>query len=451
MRNITTRRGLLRGGIALGAASAATGLPGLGGLASAASGTGYKALVCINLSGGMDAYDSVVPTDATPYAVWARSRQRLLNVYEGAGDDSRLRDKLVTLGRDASGVTHGLPRQLAPLAALYRTGALAVVANQGVLVEPTTRAMTQDKRARLPRRLMSHNDQSAMWATGGAEGEAMGFGGRMIDALAAASPLSSICFSANPAFLAGESSKPFRLSSDRVRRVDGLSARGGDVLREHLTAGAAHLDSLFASDLQAMQRQAVELTEQLDATVGVTTEGDAVVMPGNGLSEQLCMVAKMISQRGALGVSRQVFYLSLNGFDTHDDQIDRLPELQGELADALAAFYQETVRQGVADSVTTFTASEFGRTLTPNNAGTDHGWGGHQFVMGGAVRGGQIFGEVPPAELGHDQDLGRGRMIPTIANEQVVASLGRWLGVSDGDLAAMLPNAGRFGAPLALF
>jgi uncharacterized protein (DUF1501 family) len=150
--------------------------------------------------------------------------------------------------------------------------------------------------------------------------------------------------------------------------------------------------------------------------------------------------------RDTLGVSRQVFFVAMGGFDTHSDQATDLPALQQGIGDAIAAFYKATEELGIAEQVTTFTAADFGRTLTVNGDGTDHGWGSHHFVVGGAVKGGDIYGEIPIADLGHEQDAGNGRLIPTVSVEQFAAPLGKWFGLSDADLRAALPGLANFPA-----
>jgi len=181
------------------------------------------------------------------------------------------------------------------------------------------------------------------------------------------------------------------------------------------------------------------------AAVWSTAPPLATVFPtGNSLSDQLRMVARMIGARQALGSRRQVFFVSQGGYDTHDFQLRDQPNLHTALAAAINAFYQATVELGVASQVTTFTASDFGRTLTSNGDGSDHGWGSHHFVIGGAVRGGSIYGTFPTVAMGTAEDIGSGRLLPTTSVDQYAATLGRWFGVSDTSLATVLPNIGNF-------
>ena len=450
----TTRRSLLK--TSLGASAGAGLLGALPGLTAAAAPAGdYKALVAIFLRGGMDCHDTLLPTTPGGYQAYAEPRARLLEQYEGLGDDSRTRQALI--GLDAGGAPSGvgLPKQLAPLAALYLAGHVAVAANVGPLAERTDRAAVLDRTARLPTRVGSHNDQIATWSTFAVEGAGRrGWGGGLVEARGEDSTFSNVTFHNEASFVAGRHRPAYRVGTGRVEAaplgVPGARFGGRDLLGEHYAASAARLDNFLATDFQNAQRSALVASQALSEALGGVAAGDAVRKEGNDLSAQLATVAKMIAARETLGVTRQVFSVTLDGLDTHDHQARDLPGLQAMLADAMAAFYEETVRQGVAQDVLTFTVSEFGRTLTPNNDGTDHGWGGHHFLMGGGIRGGTIHGDLPEQGLGHDLDMDRGRLIPTTATQQYAGGIGRWFGVPDSDLAAIIPNLTRFGDPLAL-
>ena len=452
-----TRRRLLRGGLSLGIGAAGAGaLPGLASLASASTGTGtgYKALVCVYLAGGLDNFDTVIPLDEGEYAAWAEPRARLLTAYEAAGDDSRRRENLLDIGTQRDGRRFGMPRQLAPLHALFGAGRASVVANVGPLLGPSDRPRLDSGQVAAPPHLMSHIDQKKFWHTSSVERAATGWGGRMVEAAREASPFAAISLANSTAFLSGGGVAPLVVAPRGVRPLPhtGDWAFGSravpDLLEAHYGASAAGLDNYLASDLQAQRRQTVEAFGRLGEVLTGDTTGDEVAQPGNALSEQLAMVAKLIGQRQALGVTRQVFFVEQQGYDTHQNQAKALPALQAELAEALAAFYRHTVRQGVAQDVTTFTASDFGRTLSVNSSGTDHGWGGHQFALGGAVRGGRIIGKVPVAGFGHDHDYdARGRLIPTLSTEQYAASLGATIGLGEAELREALPSMDRFARP----
>ena len=453
MRTDPSRRAVLRTGLRLGGAATAMGaLPGLGSLAAAQTGnTGYKALVCIYLGGGLDNFDTVIPADADEYAVWSEARAPLLAQYEAAGEAGRQRDRLLPLGAQGDGRSFGLPDAFAPLHDLYAAGRATVVANVGPLVGPTDRAGLETGRVAAPPHLMSHIDQRVFWHTSSVERAATGWGGRMMDAARESSPYAAISLTGVTSFVTGTGSPPLVVAPGGVKplRHTGNWAFGSPdvpaLLEAHYGASAASLDNLLASDLQARRRQTVETFGRLGELLDGDATGDDVAQPGNDLSAQLAMVAKIISHRQALGVKRQVFFVEHHGFDTHRDQANDLPGLQRQLAEAMAAFYRHTVAQGVAQDVTTFTASDFGRTLMPNSSGTDHGWGSHHFVLGGSVRGGRIVGEVPVAGVDHDHNFdARGRLIPTLSTEQFAASLGDTLGLGASGLREALPTLDRF-------
>ena len=448
---MNTRRDILRGAAAFGGAGlVSAALPGFSALAQGQG--GYKALVCVFLAGGMDGHDALVPRDQASYAEWAEVRAPLLDLYARAGDATRGRGALRALGQEADGREFGLVPQLGRMADLYGQGRMAVIGNVGPLVAPTTAEDAKQNRVPLPPRLMSHNDQQSIWQSLSPEGARSGWGGRMVDVIASSrSPYSAISVSGNPVFLAARTAAPLYVGTGEVREVFASSATWShgsnqvpDALRAHFAASAAALNNHLASDYQNAQRSSISTINELAALAGGTTAGEGVAVQGNDLSDQLATVAKLISLRGELGVDRQVFFVQMGGFDTHKTQHRDLPGLQQLLSDAIARFYDWTEAAGVANAVTTFTASDFGRTLTANLDGTDHGWGNHHLVVGGAVRGGRIVGDVPPAVEGHGQDLGRGRLVPTLATSQYAASLGRWFGLSGGQLADVLPGLGRF-------
>ena len=450
---MTTRRDILRGAAAFGGAGlVSAALPGFSALAQGQG--GYKALVCVFLAGGMDGHDTVIPRDEASYAEWAGVRAQLLDLYARRSDSSRTRGALRAVGAQGDGRAFGLAPQMGRVADLYGERRAAILANVGPLVAPTTAEQAKRNQVPLPPRLMSHNDQQSVWQSLSPEGAASGWGGRMVDLIASSrSPYAAVSVSGNPVFLAGPRSMPLFVGTDEVREVLRNSSEWSHgssevpaALREHFVASASGLNNHLASDHQNAQRTAVAVINELADLAGRTEAGADVALPGNDLSAQLATVARLISLRGDVGVDRQVFFVQLGGFDTHKEQAFALPRLQQALSDAMASFYRWTERAGLADSVTTFTASDFGRTLTTNADGTDHGWGNHHVVVGGAVRGGRIVGSVPPAVEDHDQDFGRGRLVPTVSTAQYAASLGRWFGLSDGQLADVLPGLRRFDA-----
>lgn len=429
----------------------------LGAFSSAAARAGetndYKALVCVFLEGGLDCHDTVIPYDQPSYDAYAKLRAPLLASYaQEPGGSSRERARLLPL-TPASALAGGREVALAPqlgrLADLFAAGRCAIVANTGPLLEPTVMEDFSYNPWKLPPRLFSHNDQRYHWMTFAPEGAQYGWPGRFGDAglaNSADSPFAQISLFGYPAFLNGERVSPYQMPTGSVRQlwVPGLNLRADrDLMREHLESAGSLRDNLFERDIVALTQTSLDandrMAEVLERSVAPTTG-----FPATSLGEQLKTVARIISVRDSLGLHRQVFYVGLRGFDTHSRQAATLPALQREVADAIGAFYAATEEMGLQDNITTFTASEFGRTLTVNGDGTDHGWGGHQFVVGGAVRGGDIYGEVPPYEVGHARDAGSGRLIPSTSVEQFAAPLGRWFGLSDSELFTALPRLANF-------
>lgn len=458
---MTTRRSFLHGGLAACSASALSGLvPGLG-LLSAASAQArgdYKALVCLFLDGGMDCHDTIIPVDPSEHAAWSAARAQLLPGYERAGWSARTRSDILPLGgAQPDGRTFGVPQELSPLADLYAAGDLAVVPNVGPLAEYADREGIKSGRQRAAPRLQSHNDHRSLWLNSDIEGARTGWGGRMADAIAPTEAYAAISVDDNPTFLAGLRTKPFQLGSSGISKAYGTDGRVfgsgelNDDLTRHYTRAVPDVGNLFADDFQSAQRFAVEASDELSDLMNATNVGEEVAIGENETAARLAVVAKMISLRAALGVPRQVFFVRAGPFDTHRDQASQLPKMQAEIAVAMRHFHDAMAAQGASRDVTLFTASDFGRTLSPNKTGTDHGWGGHHFVLGGAVDGGRFTGEMAPGGFGHDLDIGRGRLIPTTATDQYVGALGRWFGLADADLREVLPLHGRFDGPIGLF
>ncbi|MGF1545610.1 MAG: DUF1501 domain-containing protein [Parvularculaceae bacterium] len=447
-----TRRALLeRAALAPTAAGAAGLCSALGFFAARAqpAPSDYRALVCVFLRGGVDAFDILIPTEPAAYERYAAGRASLVESYRGARDRSRL----LPLG--ATG--HGFPPQLARLRELYEAGDLAVVANVGPLIGPVDRDGFESGLARLPPALFSHNDQQSAWSALAPEGAPFGWGGLFGDAVVSANTTPSftaVSVAGNDVFLSGRTTRPFpvrrgggalRIPELRNRGLLGAArndAEARELIVAHLRAAGFESDNLFETDLAAASRTAVDNNAAYEAAFDAAPALDG--FPSTPLGSQLRTIARTIAIRGSLGASRQVFLTSIGGFDTHSGQAAALAGLQIQIADAVNAFRASMTELGVAREVTLFTASEFGRTFTPNGDGTDHGWGGHHIVVGGSVRGGRIYGDVPPPEADHPQAVRGGRLIPTLAVEQYAATLGAWFGLDDAALAAALPNLARF-------
>ncbi|MEM8771737.1 MAG: DUF1501 domain-containing protein [Pseudomonadota bacterium] len=463
MANINRRRFLHNAG-ALGLMSSAGALAGLSNSgAFAADTSGYKALVCVFLFGGMDHADTVLPFDRMSYDNLVNIRPELFNAYEnGAAAGSRQFENLLALSpQNASnfgGRQFALPPQLGPLHTLFETGDAAIVGGVGPLVEPVTRAEIADNTALLPARLFSHNDQQSTWLSLAPEGARFGWGGQFLDRAnlgANAARFSAVSTGGNTSFLAGEETRQFQISTNGALEFDIIrqrfrlgSARNSDearrLLREHFASQGVNADNLYASDIVDMNARTVgnnqDFQEASESALEFTT-----AFPQSRLGSQLRAAAEAISIQNVLGVNRQIFFVSAGGFDTHSGQVNALPNLHTEIAEAISAFHTAMGEINMNQNVTLFTASDFGRTMNDNGDGTDHGWGGHHFVVGGAVNGRRIYGDMAEIDLEADTYTpSRGRLIPAVSVEQYAATLGAWFGLDTDELASAFPNLANF-------
>ncbi len=448
-----TRRNFLKQSLALSGASVmASQFSALNALAN--TNGDYKALVCVFMHGGADGHDFIIPTDDTSYAQWAAIRESLLPLYV---DSTRAQENLVALNpsnaADLGGRSFGLAPELSPMADLFAAGNMSIIGNVGTLIEPATLSQIRAGTVQIPARIGSHNDQKSIWQTSSFEGSTVGWGGRLLDICNASSPFAAISVDNKTAFLQGLNTTEFAMSSGGVKLAPaqtdsygGFSTQQLEIMLEQYNDSTTQLSSLFAKDYVINQERLLGLNAQLSNLLATVDTGADLRTIGSGLANQFGMVADMMALAPSLGISRQVFFIGMGNFDTHSDQPENLPALQGVVASAVKAFYDHTVSVGLQDSVTTFTAADFGRTLQPNATGTDHGWGNHHYVVGGAVNGGKILGEIPVSEFGHEQDHSRGRLIPTTSVEQYIAPMANWFGVSNDDLPLAFPNFANFDA-----
>ena len=440
MKRQMNRREFLRNciGLSLGGSLLYSG----GGLAAPAD--DYKALVCVYLAGGNDSFNMIVPTDSAGYADYAASR----------GDLAVPKAELVAL----NGTTHGFHPKAGKLATLYNSGRLAVAANCGNLIRPVTAAEYRSGSAELPPQLFSHSDQRRLWMSGDASGDSIdGWAGRMADLLVAqgkaGGPAINFNFGGVNLLQSGHASEQYSLT----RQGNGYVTLHGSKGKEGKRSFAAY--KTLAQQAQAashpllreyarIQLRSLEVTAAigaaLDAAPSLATT--FTISDNQKFGRDLEVVAKMIAARQGLGASRQIFYIRLGGWDTHANQAADHPRLLETLATGLHEFNAALEALGVAGQVTTFTTSEFGRTLSANGDGTDHGWGGHHLVMGGAVSGKRIVGRMPSWRLGSSDDAGKGRIIPTTSNDQFNATLAKWFGFSDAEIDRIFPNLKHFAA-----
>ena len=446
MRHSASRRAFLQRASALslaaGAAPWALTLASIG-EAAAQTATDYKALVCIFLFGGNDYANTLPPYDQASWNAYSAQRSTLATPR-----DEISATLLKPTQALAGGLQYALAPELSPLLPLFDASRLAVLLNVGTLVQPTSKAQYSAKSVPLPPKLFSHNDQQSVWQSSSPEGSTSGWGGRMGDLFASGNgnaTFTCVSVAGNAVYLTGESAVQYQVGAAGSVAVRGLesplfgSAACSQALYRQLTAPRNHLlEAAYAG----ITRRALDAHAQLSAALdGIETQ---TVFPESSLGGQLKMVARMIAARDALGARRQVFFVSLGGFDTHSNLTATHPGLLAEVADALAAFHAEMRLAGDGDAVTAFTASDFGRTLVANNDGSDHGWGSMQFVLGGAVNGGRYFGTPPAMASDGPDDVGQGRLLPTLAVDQLAATLALWFGVPASDLPDVVPNIGHF-------
>ncbi len=494
MTSATSRREFLRRAGALSMLGPATplalNLAALG-TASAQSAGDYRALVCIFLYGGNDAYNTVLATDTASWNAYTTVRNQApdpialraagVAAVPGAapGSPDRLGGVLPITPINGQGRSFALHPQLVAVRDLFAAGRLAIVPNVGPLVRPTSKADYKNPGFPKPASLFSHNDQQSAWQALASEGAVHGWGGRMGDLLAGSngrSVFTSISASGNAVWLSGRQVLQYQVSTAGAIRVGGNgntlfgSTVGLDKMRSIMRS--SRIDSMLARDHAAVAARSMDAEAALTAalppansapfgTVGITGSDPMLQYDNpitgskanNALAQQLQVVARTIAARNTLGMRRQVFFVSLGGFDTHDVQNRNHTDLMARLSHALAYFDGVLGALGVREAVTTFTASDFGRTFTSNGDGTDHGWGGHHFVMGGAVKGRDLYGSFPQYGLPDGQgdftspnQIANGVMLPGASVDQIGATLGRWLGVTDGQLAELFPNLANFDA-----
>ena len=426
---------------------AALGLTGLGlgpsrswfvSDASAAPVNDYKALVCVFLFGGNDGFNMVVPVDAANFAAYTSLRAGV------ALTPGRL---LAPFGLDAAGNACAMNNNLAELNQGFGLGKLAVVMNTGSLERPLTRAQYQQGML-APANLFSHSDQALQAQTASSQNLTQGgWGGRLLDVFGVNDTLGAVSVSSPAMFLQSGGGAPNVIPPGANLALSGMTISPQSAADARKAAVSAMLAMDGGNPLRAAANDAFADGLQLAQTLAGTGASSTIntVFPGNSLGTQLRQVAQLIKLRSQIGPGRQVFFCSMNGFDTHTSQDGNHANLMRELSSAMAAFYLATGEIGLPNNVTTFTQSDFGRTFQPNGTGTDHAWGNVQFVLGGAVRGG-IYGQMPVLALGGPDDSGnRGAWIPTIGTSQFGATLGKWFGASPGELAATFINLSNFG------
>ncbi len=464
-----SRREFLRMASALSVAGTAApfalNLATMGSAAAQTAPNDYKALICLFMFGANDHANTVLATDSGSWSQYTSVRTTTdagsiaLPAVGAQGGVIPIVPQTAQAGR-----SFALHPNMIEMKSLFDNGRAAIVSNVGPLIVPTTLAQYKAASVPLPPKLFSHNDQQSLWQAYAPEGAAYGWGGRMGDLMAAnnSNPIfTAISASGNAVFLAGKSINQYQVSASGAVPIGGLtgslfgSSTGAGTFRSIITADTSNV---FQKDYAAVTNRSINAQSLLSpamapaGTGGIPnptqyTNPNTGALANNSLATQLQTVARIIAGRSALGAKRQVFFVSLGGFDTHDFQKTAQADLLARLSHAIAYFDGVAGNLQGADlrnQVTLFTASDFGRTFTSNGDGTDHGWGSHHFVVGGAVKGGNIYGDFPVTGLKHSQDVGSGSLLPQFSVDQYGATLANWFGLSATQINDVFPNIGNF-------
>ncbi|MEL6667961.1 MAG: DUF1501 domain-containing protein [Bacteroidota bacterium] len=405
----------------------------------------YRALVCILLAGGNDSFNMLVPRGNAEYAAYANSRSNLALPQVG----------LLPLNQTLqTGLDLGLHPAMPEIQSLYDTGQAAFLSNVGTLIEPTTAEQIANFEVRVPVGLFSHSDQIMQWQTSVPQSRAaIGWGGKMADLLAAGNENENISMNislaGNNVFQAGNETIAYSVSGPQGG-AETLFGFGDPSPFEQIRTAAINnlleqeyqnlFEQSYVNTINVGQQANSQYAEALQNLPPLTTS----FTPGNRLSVDLSLIARTIAAREELQFRRQVFFVVVGGWDHHDEVINIQNQMLGEVSQAIGEFQNAMNELGTTDCVTTFTISDFARTLTSNGNGSDHGWGGNAMIVGGAVNGGEVYGLYPDLGLQSSLDVGDGILIPTTSTDEYFAELALWMGVSPSDLGLVLPNLSNF-------
>ncbi len=434
--------------MALGSSTVYSSLVNLKGMSSLLASTAdigedYKALVCILLAGGNDSFNMLVPRSQTAYDQYATTRS----------NQSIAKDELLSIQPITSdGRQFGLHPSMRKLKDVFDSGNLAFVCNVGTLIEPLTPSQINRNASNLPLGLFSHSDQVMHWQTAFPQDRSdKGWGGKIADVIKSMNTDNgvsmNISLGGNNIFQSGNEVVEYAINNDGAVAIVGWEETQVpfiNLMREDITDMInKEYEDIFKDSYAGTLRRSIESNEIFNTAIG-QVNSFRTPFSSERFSQDLRMVATSIAARQTLGMKRQIFFVELGGFDNHDELLNNHAQLLSVLDNGLSSFHDATVELGLEDCVTSFTISDFARTLTSNGNGTDHAWGGNAMVMGGAVKGKDLYGNYPELALGSSSEIGDGIFVPTTSADEYFAELALWFGVSPNDLSLVLPNLGNF-------
>ncbi len=418
------------------------GLPTRNSLAQQTPFTDYKCLVSIFMEGGNDAFNLVTPSSNAEYNVYANARQSLALSQA---------DLLPIFPDNPDGADYGIHPLANGLQNLFDSSNLAIIANTGPLIEPVTLSALSEGSVEIPDQLFSHNDQRDQWQSlSGNLPLSSGWAGRIADVLLSETAEQKLALNVSASggnlFQAGNQTRTFSVGLNGAGKYDALENKANlgkqrrDAWDKYLAAG---FDNMHARALAEVHQRSLASKDLINNALSLAPSFNSL-FSSSRLGRRLRVVARLIAVKDEFEMHRQIFNVKQEGFDTHDNQNRDQPGLIEDLSHSMEAFNEAMIQIGMEDHVVAFTQSDFGRSLSSNGDGTDHGWGGHHLVMGGPVHGRNIYGTMPILEIGGPDDARGGRMIPTLSVDQYAATLARWFGVKEADLVHIAPHLANF-------